>query len=567
MMQVTPISKTLAEVFRGTFLRIPRFQRPYSWDKENLSDFWFDLVDRGDEDYFMGSMVIFRDGKERNLFYVVDGQQRLTTITITLAVIRDAFDEIGEADLATGVHNLIEAKDLDNKARFVLEHDPKNSYFQSRIQQRKPDRETKADSPEQESLRDANAYIARMLKEHLERGASRESAQQKIETQKTKLKALRDRILALQFISIELVDEDDAYLIFETLNTRGKDLQISDLVKNLFTRLVKPETKGMDVAKDNWATVLKRFSDVSVPINPDDFLLHYWLATKAYVSKARLFKEMKSSIKASNAKDYLAKLVSASDTYAIIAAPLETRWAKEEKDLRDSLAALSVFHVAQALPLVLSIMQRYRSKTISLASAKKALKLIEKFTFQFNATTQSRGGGGVSNMYAKLAQSVSDCEDAQQFAVVLQDINRKLADRVPDFAEFSVAFRRFQFSSNFTRDRSLVRYILRKFSEHYGLPSEVDGNLYTIEHLQPDSSWNELEEMFGLGQLGNLLFVPESVNQELSTKPFEEKKAILLKHGVPMDPYLKNAEKWDYESIVERTEIMSAVAYEEIWKI
>jgi hypothetical protein len=133
----------------------------------------------------------------------------------------------------------------------------------------------------------------------------------------------------------------------------------------------------MDIAKDNWSAVLKRFSDVSVPINPDDFLLHYWLATKAYVSKARLFKEMKSNIKAANAKEYLNRLSSAADTYAVIVAPSEAKWAKEEKELRESLEALSIFHVAQALPLVLSIMQRYKAKVISLASTKKALKLIE----------------------------------------------------------------------------------------------------------------------------------------------------------------------------------------------
>src|SRR5262245_52366852 len=57
------------DLFRGNVLRIPRFQRPYCWDKENLSDFWFDLVLRTDDEYFMGSAVIFRDGKERNLYH------------------------------------------------------------------------------------------------------------------------------------------------------------------------------------------------------------------------------------------------------------------------------------------------------------------------------------------------------------------------------------------------------------------------------------------------------------------------------------------------------------------
>jgi Protein of unknown function (DUF1524) len=201
---------------------------------------------------------------------------------------------------------------------------------------------------------------------------------------------------------------------------------------------------------------------------------------------------------------------------------------------------------------------------------KKALKLIEKFTFQFNAATQSRGGGGIANMYAKLGQLVDDCDEAQQFAVVLQDINRKLADRVPDLPEFSVGFNRFNYTSKFTRDRNLVRYVLRKFSEHYGLPSEIDGNLYTIEHLLAEANWNEFDAILALGdvgQIGNLLFVPEAVNQELKTKPFDEKKAILLKQKVPMDPYLQKATEWTDKEISERNAILAKVAYEEIWKI
>src|SRR5688572_27119521 len=129
-MQVTPVSRTLGQVFRGNFLRIPRFQRPYSWDQENLSDFWHDLVDRDDDDYFMGSIVIFQDGKEKNLYWIVDGQQRLSTITIVLSAIRDQLEDLRENSLASGVHNLIEATDLDNKSRFVLEHDERNAYFQ-----------------------------------------------------------------------------------------------------------------------------------------------------------------------------------------------------------------------------------------------------------------------------------------------------------------------------------------------------------------------------------------------------------------------------------------------------
>ena len=116
-MKATPVSKSLSELFKESFIQIPRFQRPYDWNSENISDLWNDLIDHDDPEYFMGSIVVFRDGKDKSLLYVVDGQQRITTITIFLSVIRDAFDKLDTPDLASAVQNYIQTTDDDNKQR------------------------------------------------------------------------------------------------------------------------------------------------------------------------------------------------------------------------------------------------------------------------------------------------------------------------------------------------------------------------------------------------------------------------------------------------------------------
>jgi uncharacterized protein with ParB-like and HNH nuclease domain len=78
----------------GSYFHIPRFQRPYSWDDENINEFWNDVVVNQTEDYFIGSMVVYK--KDKQQFGVVDGQQRLTTITILLCVLRDYFIELNK---------------------------------------------------------------------------------------------------------------------------------------------------------------------------------------------------------------------------------------------------------------------------------------------------------------------------------------------------------------------------------------------------------------------------------------------------------------------------------------
>ena len=82
-MQIKPYDRTIKAIFESGFYVIPRFQRPYSWTKENISDFWAD-VSIGMDDYFIGSMVFYKEKGQQDVHNVVDGQQRLTSIVLLL---------------------------------------------------------------------------------------------------------------------------------------------------------------------------------------------------------------------------------------------------------------------------------------------------------------------------------------------------------------------------------------------------------------------------------------------------------------------------------------------------
>lgn len=562
-MKVTPVSKTLADVLRGNFLKIPRFQRPYDWDRDNLTEFWNDLKDRSDPDYFMGSLVVFGDQKEKNLLSIVDGQQRITTITIMLAIIRNhlaAYDETGPAK---AIHDLIESRDLDDKSRFVLEHDPADRYFQQAVQMRVPDTKASPEGLQQDNLQSALRFLDSALKGHI-RFSFGDNNIKAINY----LKHLRDCLLQMHFISIELDNEDDAYLIFETLNTRGKDLRASDLLKNHFMRLLPQRTKGLDIAKNQWSDIIEKLSSVTIAIDPDSFLLHYWLSKHSSVSKAKLFLSYKSAIKKTNAKQWLDEMRSAATTYVKIIAPYEVKFAKEERSIQESLQAIRIFGVTQAAPLMLSIMTQYDEEIISLKTARSAFEMIEKFTFQFNALTQSRGGGGVSNMYAKLAQTTMACESSQDFARVMAEMKLKFRERVPDETEFSLLFSRIIYRSSYTRDRNLVRYVLTKLAKHYGMPDEVDTSMLTIEHLLAQSQGEETGDEFDVGAIGNLLFISEDVNGKVGVKPFKEKmKFFTTANHVYVDPSLSSTSEWDMEAIGTRGVALAKTGYNKIWNI
>lgn len=116
----------------GRSFSIPRFQRPYSWDAENIQDLWDDLTTNANDEYFIGSMVAYSQGKQT--YGVVDGQQRLTTLTILLCVVRDSLAGLGESDLAAGIHQLIERKNRENVSEVVLKTETSYPYFQEFIQ-------------------------------------------------------------------------------------------------------------------------------------------------------------------------------------------------------------------------------------------------------------------------------------------------------------------------------------------------------------------------------------------------------------------------------------------------
>ena len=102
------------------------------------------------------------------------------------------------------------------------------------------------------------------------------------------LKTLRDTVFDLNVILVELDNEDDAYLIFETLNTRGKDLALSDLLRNHFTKFIQPKG-GVDQSKLKWKKLLDTIGSSPISLDPDTFIVHSWQSRYDFVKKAKTF--------------------------------------------------------------------------------------------------------------------------------------------------------------------------------------------------------------------------------------------------------------------------------------
>ena len=131
-MKIESTDQDIRTLLSSAYYRIPRFQRPYSWDLENVEEFWNDIFEENQNDYFIGSMVVYEFDKQH--FGIVDGQQRLTTITILLCVIRNVLNQQNMKNLAEGVNSIIERRNIDNKKEFILTTESSYPYFQDHIQ-------------------------------------------------------------------------------------------------------------------------------------------------------------------------------------------------------------------------------------------------------------------------------------------------------------------------------------------------------------------------------------------------------------------------------------------------
>lgn len=385
-MKIESNDRTVDELLRMGYLKIPRFQRSYSWEKNEVEDFWTDTIVDSESDYFIGSIVLFRYSK--NLFGLVDGQQRLTTITMLLSSLRNLLDRQGYPQLAKGLHLLIERPDIDNKNQFVLQTETSYPFLQEHIQAFGMPIKTPNGSHEEKRLEAAYQFINYNLGTAIEsvQNDTTLSKEKKKEIIKEKLLEIRDRLLRLKLIVIILENEEDAYTIFETLNTRGKDLTVSDLVRTHITRLLPQSNRNVDRPKERFNKIIEDFEASEADISINSFLHHYWLSRYEYTTEKKLYKITKKSLRnKQDAEDYLDSLEGDSGHYRVIHEPSARKWRLEQQDLRDSLKALNLFRVKQQIPFVLSVLGEYQDKEISLKQARRRIVRCRELSLCFHS--------------------------------------------------------------------------------------------------------------------------------------------------------------------------------------
>lgn len=556
---------------------VPRFQREYSWAREQINELWYDVISNikpntenayVNNEYFIGSLVLVGDETGREM-QIVDGQQRLTTLTIFLSVLCECFISIDQRGLAEALfENYIEGRDDEGRKFFKLINETPKPFFQKNIQHIDK-AEEQPQSQEERNLLSAYKEISSLAsRERLGRYFSTDLTND--ESYAVILKSVRDQILRyLKIIFITVNEEDEAYTIFETLNARGMNLSFVDLIKNKLFKALTDEHPNDD-AKDNWKSIRSILTDRNGVGTIESFMRHWWVSKYAYVSNENLYKSFITKWRKGDIDPaaFIQELKDDARLYVLISSPLDSDFPQQEdKPLYQSLNALRLFSVTQCKPFLLALMKAKRAGKLRQRDLLRALHTIENFHFVFNAVCSLRPSG-IEGAYSKAARAINAPQSTKATnGEVIEQLCTLLSNRKPELTVFTENFRDLTFTDEKNKQKKLIQYILSKFemSRHAG--NEYRPHSITLEHILPQSNGAGKE----VGMIGNLIPLSKELNEQAGDKPLERKipiyeqsEFILTEEFVHELQTIYGGE-WNSNNIINRTDRLAGEAYTSLW--
>lgn len=545
----------------GKSYRVPIYQRDYSWDKEDWEDLWNDILEiPKDKSHYMGYLVLQPILSENQAYTVIDGQQRITTLSILSLAVTSLLKKWSEEGIEKKENEIrfseitkryignfsLSGLTLNSKLKLNRNND---DFYQSYLSNlRRPAAISKL-KPSQKLLQKSFDYFYKALLDKFSTNSSGAELSEFLEM------TIGNGLI---FTLIEVQNDLDAFKVFETLNARGVKLSTADLLKNyLFSLTAKIGEFELDEAERRWQNV----SDTLRKNDSTTFIRHYWNSRYSGNEPARqstLFKKIKNDItSAEKAFDLLASLEKNVSYYSAFNDPNDEFWDKEE---RKYLKVLSLLEVTTCYPLLLSSIE-----FLPRAEFKKLLRDISAITFRYNLS--GLNPNEAERVFSKVAIEIS-----KKQVETARDICLKLKNIYVLDESFEQAFS--TLTLNTKRNKNLVKYILVQIENHIsGIENQYEDASSTIEHVLPENPSSIWEDKFSLEEqvdyiyrVGNYTLLEAGINNKLGNElsfakkleSYRTSKYILSKESL-------NYDEWNSSSLSLRQEKMASWA-KSIWK-
>ncbi|GHQ01294.1 hypothetical protein VN0271_14040 [Helicobacter pylori] len=511
-------------------LVIPIYQRLYSWEKEQCKQLWDDIIKIGGNDkmdgHFIGSIlyVLDRITHSNNALFIIDGQQRLTTITLLLTALRDHLnDEVKRKEIED--HYLINSdKDGDKKFRLILSESDKDTLLSLIDKDRR--------KPSEPSLKIVENF--KLFEEWIRKNTD-------------KLETIFKGLEKLTIVWIALTKEkDDPQLIFESMNSKGIELAQTDLIRNYIVMETEIE-KREGFYNKYWRAMEEDFKQNEKLFN--QFVRHYLtIKTREIpnINKVHVaFKDyqQKEGIEIEALLQDLQKYCRY--FYRIVFKK------EDDKDLNKALSFLVDLEMDVIYPLLLELYSDYNNGVLSKDDFRHSIALIESYLFR--RAVCGLGTNSLNKVFPSFTKHIQKDEYFKSLKAHFGYLTNN--QRFPNNDEFKNLFITIDFYKKFKKKTKCFLERLENFGD---TKESVNTKGLTTEHIMPQTLNLEWERDLGenfqaihdkyLHTIGNLTLT--GYNQEYSNNSFQEKRD--MEKGFKQSPLKLNQSLKDLESFGEK---------------
>ena len=535
---------TLKPIIEGTNQYVvPLFQRTYCWTNAEWKTLWEDLFDLCDEDcqrtHFVGSIVSMPtksvpEGVSKYL--LIDGQQRLTTVFVILTVLRDMARERDGAD--SRFAEKIEQKFLLNSFEDGLDR--------YKLMPTQGDRETYCslvdgrDCDKAKQIAKAYWYFHRQFR------------REKVDPEKI-TSVIMSR---LSLVSIVLDPDDSPYLVFESLNAKGRLLTQADLIRNYFFMRIHA-SEQVRVYEETWRPMQESLKE-----NLTEYIRHYLMKGGKIIKKDDVYNALRAEVSATNTLDYMRDMNRFAEYYQKMKCP-DT---EHDPSLRRAFSRLARIDVTTAFPLLLNFYGAYDNRLLDRKSFLAILSTLE--TFLIRRFVCNYPSNALRKLFGPIFSQIQKQYPADYVAGFKALLSQ--SKRCPKDLEFYSCFQDVGFEG--TENTVRAKLILEIIESSYKHKEEVPFGNLEVEHIMPQTLSDPWKEHLGedwedthdsrLHTIGNLTLT--AYNPELSNKAFAKKKEILCESHLQINSYFSNIARWTSAEIDERGKELAAKALE-IW--
>lgn len=490
--------RDLSSIFADNHIyEIPKYQRPYSWTEDNVSELISDVADAFESDlieYFIGSIITIEKGKKQ--YDIVDGQQRLTTLTLIFAGLRNLIsNETAKAEIQKKILPINPLTDEPEQPRLKVRNKEHLFFYEHILLGKEIDTEYSLGEIEQKFLTNLKA-IERFFEDKDE----------------TYLKKYANYLLQSVYVVFVNTDSfESAYRLFNVLNARGLSLSNGDLLKNQLFGLSNSEFEQNKIEL-YW----NQLEDIITIKHLDTFLSHYRTALKANKAQKDLYQEYVDYLKENQitAEDFCKSLVNSAKNYK----KLKTL---EFSDNRTKKYVQSLFNVSydEWIPPVLA----YMNNPIENMSFDDFIGLIEKITYQ--NWVRRLGRTKRNTVYYNVINKLKGGTSQEEITDLIYSYTNN--------EEF------FSLLNSNVYGMSYAKAVLLRIdtaSQDDSVLKNYSG-LISIEHILPqtatDEYWKtrftEEEVANNVHKLGNLVLLSGRKNSQAQNYSFDRKKEIYQK--------------------------------------